>query len=171
MNNQCAVGVFDETAKMNRALDALVDAGIPIDQISIVAKHIDPDSKVGRELSMDDDSLREAAIGAGLGGAIGIIADVTLIAVAGVGSIIFTGPLAIATGAIVGGYLGALAGSGAHHYHIEQYEKLIQTGRKLVVVDGTAVETNCAASVFERHDAESVHTHATTAGDESIDSA
>jgi hypothetical protein len=83
-----------------------------------------------------DNSVRDAAIGAGLGATVGTLGGVVVTVVAGTALVFLIGPLA-ATGAIAGAFLGGLGGWGVHSERITHYEDLVRQGKTLVITHGT----------------------------------
>jgi hypothetical protein len=162
--NQCVVGVFDTVLQAEAAVRDLQQAGFTMDQISLVTRHIDEQSDVGKELNYGDDSLRDAAIGATLGGLMGVVSDAAIIMMAGVGTIIATGPILVA-GVVAGAFLGALAGWGVHSANIRKYESLVQEGKVLVVVDGDPEQVADADRLLRRTEASEVHLHSKSSDD------
>ena len=125
-----------------------------------MTRHIDPASDVGQELNFGDDSLRDAAIGATLGGLAGIIGDAALVLIAGVGAVVVTGPLVAVTGVVVGAFLGAMEGWGVHKSHIQKYERLVDEGKVLVVVDGGPKQLAEAERMLRQAESTEVHLYA-----------
>ncbi len=165
MTNECVVGVFDSMTAAETAVHILDRAGFAPDHVSIVARHVDPASNVGQELTQGDDSMRDAVVGATLGGLVGIVSDVALFVITGIGVIVMAGPLLAATGAVVGAFLGTMEGWGVHHRHIHDYETLVREGKVLVVVDGQPKEVAEAERMLRQTDAARVHLHAQSGDD------
>jgi hypothetical protein len=109
-----------------------------------------------------------AAAGAGtggiLGGALGWLAGIGVLAIPGVGPFIAAGPVmaalsGAAVGAAVGGITGALAGMGIPEYEAKRYEGRIKTGNILISVHTEDQdETRRAREIFERAGAEDIAT-------------
>jgi hypothetical protein len=165
MTNECVVGVFESVPKAQLAVHILDRAGFAPDHVSLVTRHIDPSSAVGKELSIGDDSLRDAAIGATLGGLAGVVSDATIFLITGIGAIVVAGPLVAAMGAVVGAFLGAMEGWGVHKAHIRKYERLVHEGKVLVVVGGRPDELAQADRMLRQTDATEVHLYAESSGD------
>lgn len=165
MTNECVVGVFESVPKAQLVVHILDRAGFAPDHVSLVTRHIDPSSDVGKELNLGDDSLRDAAIGATLGGLAGIVSDAAIFLVTGIGTIVVAGPLVAAMGAVVGAFLGAMEGWGVHKAHIRKYERLVHEGKVLVVVGGQPDELAQADRMLRQTDATEVHLYAESSGD------
>jgi hypothetical protein len=113
---------------------------------------------LNHDLEIGDDSLRDAALGAGLGAAAGLLAGLSFVATTTLG-VFLLGPLA-ATGAIAGAFLGGLAGWGVQQRHLRYYERAVRTGKVLVVANGSPVELVDAERVLAETDAVELHVHA-----------
>jgi hypothetical protein len=131
--------LFDTYADAQAAVSNLEAAGIPSDDISIVANNSD-----GRYRD-DTDAAEGAGTGAGLGamigGAGGLLAGLGLLAIPGVGPVVAAGWLAAtaagaATGAVVGGaaggIVGALTESGVPERDAHLYAEGVRRGGTLV---------------------------------------
>lgn len=158
-SDQCVVAVYASMEKARTAVHILEQAGIAPDRVSLVARHIDPDSPAGNELALEDDTVRDAAIGATLGGLAGVLGDATLVVLTGLGGFVVAGPLLALTGAVVGALLGAMRGWGVHESHIRKYEELAKAGKVLVIVDGGVEQVSAAERLLQQTDNEQLHLH------------
>ena len=165
MKHQCVVGVFDSLEASKLAVGVLGRGGFAAGNVSLVTRHVDPTTDVGNELEFGDDSLPDAAIGATLGGLIGVLGDATLFMLTGIGTILIAGPLVTAVGAIVGGLVGAMEGWGIHKLHIRKYENLVREGKVLLVVDGNPIEIAEADRMLRETEATEVHRYAQSSDD------
>lgn len=125
--------LFDDYADAQKAVVRLREAGIPDDDISIIANNADkwfaPDYAAG--------AGKGAAIGAGFGGFGGLLAGLGLLAIPGLGPVVAAGWLAsVAAGAVVagaaGGVIGMLAEAGVAVNDAEVYAESIRRGGTLV---------------------------------------
>ena len=108
------------------------------------------------------------AIGAGtggvLGGTLGLLAGVGMLAIPGLGPFIAAGPLmaalsGAAAGATVGGITGALIGMGIPEFEAKRYEGKIKDGNILISVHAeNSDEVKKAKDVFERAGATDIST-------------
>lgn len=125
--------LFKDYAAAQDAVKALEQAGIPTDDISIIAnnadKWFDPDfaSAAGKG----------AAVGAGFGGFGGLLAGLGLLAIPGLGPVVAAGWLAAAAAGAVavgaaGGVIGMLAEAGVATNEAEVYAESIRRGGSLV---------------------------------------
>lgn len=159
---QCVVGVYASMDAAQLAVHILHRAGLAPDHVSVVARHIDPHSKAGEELALSDDSVRDAAIGATLGGVAGVLGDAALLLLTGIGGFVIAGPLLALTGAVAGAFLGAMRGWGVHQSQIHKYEELVKAGKVLVTVDGDAELVAEAERLLKETGADQLHVYAGT---------
>lgn len=166
MNEECVVGVYDSLDKAEQAVWILRRGEFPQQQVSLVSSALTEKPELARELEMGDDSLRDAAVGAGLGGVVGVLAGMGAVAISGIGAVFMFGPVAAAlTGATVGAFLGGLAGWGVHRRDIEHYEECIKRGSVLVVANGSPLELVDAKRILQETDAVKVRVHARTSSE------
>jgi len=125
--------LFDDYADAQSAVRQLREAGVPDDDISVIANNADkwyaPDYAAG--------AGKGAAIGAGFGGFGGLLAGLGLLAIPGLGPVVAAGWFAAAaTGAAVagaaGGAIGMLAEAGVAVNEAEVYAESIRRGGSLV---------------------------------------
>jgi hypothetical protein len=132
---QCVIAIYDDRIGATVGAEKLKEAGISNDNISMVARSIDGvDHDVKHAVQLGDDTERDAIIGAGVGGAAGLMGGSALTAVAGV--LLVAGPLVALTGAIVGGLVGAIAGWGVHRDRAAEYQQKVEQGKVLLIVHG-----------------------------------
>src|SRR5262249_22343938 len=114
IEDECVVAVFDSIEGAEIAVRILKRGGFRTDRVSIVASNLKAHPQVVEELKLGDDSVRDAAIGAGLGGILGLLAGIGLAVIPVAGVIVFLiGPIGgAATGSIVGGLVGSMLGWG-----------------------------------------------------------
>src|SRR3954466_8431911 len=164
-----------------RVVDELELAGIPHDDISIVANNesgwFDRDRttpRVDRDYDGRDDRAEGAATGAGigatLGGVAGLLAGLGLLAIPGIGPVVAAGWLAstaavAAVGGTAGGLIGALTQSGVDENEARTYAEGVQRGGTLVtarvddsdraryeaILDRSAVNITDRSAMWERN--------------------
>lgn len=119
----------------------LRDEGIPSDQISVLF----PDKKGTKDFAVEqhtkapEAALAGAGTGGAVGGALGWLAGIGLLAIPGVGPFIAAGPImaalsGAAAGATLGGLSGALIGMGIPERDAKEYEGRIKRGNILMSV-------------------------------------
>ena len=171
-----AVGVFDDAASLQAAIDELLSTGFNQAEISLLASEHAVEEKLGHayekvtELEDDPSTERTAYVstesrGDAEGGLIGGLLYVGALAAAG--AVVATGgTLAAAiTAAAVAGGTGGLIGSvlakliGDHHARYLQ-EQLDHGGLLLWVRTRDQEHEKRAADILSKHSAHDVHTHA-----------
>jgi hypothetical protein len=109
--------------------------------------------------------------GGAIGGTLGLLAGIGMLAIPGIGPLIAAGPImatlaGVGSGGIVGGLIGALAGMGIPEFEAKRYEGLIKEGGILVSVHCDNSEwVDRAKEVLKRTRAEDV----SSAGEASAD--
>jgi hypothetical protein len=143
--------LFDNFADAEHAVIELEQAGVPRDDIALVAHeanarpHAAADVREPRSFSTGEAAARDASIGVGAGGAIGAaggaLAGLGLIAVPGLGPVVAAGWLAaLAVGAVAGGVVGGAAGglvgaltnAGVSEEEAHVYAEAVRRGGTLV---------------------------------------
>jgi len=157
-----AVGVFQDRALAQEAIQELKRQGFRDDQIGVAAKH-DEDLPEGGEHHEGSHAGKGAGAGAaaglGVGGlwGLGIVAGVLpAIGPAIAGGVLASMLASAAAGAAAGGLIGALVGLGIPEDEAEYYEGEFKEGRILVTVrtDGNYDE---ARNILQRFGAYDVH--------------
>ena len=127
--------VYDSYSQARAAVDNLEAAGVPSNDVSIVA------NKFVSAEHADVDEVSGAAKGAGIGGAVGggagLLAGLGLLAIPGLGPVVAAGWLAAtaagaAAGAATGGIVGALVDAGVDREHADVYSESIRRGGTMV---------------------------------------
>lgn len=148
----------------NLIIDDLKAAGFSNNDISVLF----PDKNSTREFAHEKNTKAPegAAAGAGtglaVGGTLGWLAGIGLLAIPGLGPFIAAGPImaalsGAAIGGTVGGLTGALVGMGIPELEAKRYEGRVRDGNILISVhseDGD--ETASAKQIFERHNAQDI---------------
>ena len=167
MNEECVMGVYDSLRQAEQAVRILHRADFPTQQISLVAASLADRPGLVEEFNLGDDSVRDAAIGAGLGGVVGLLGGIAAAVVSGMGIVVFlAGPIGVAAlGTIVGAFLGGIAGWGVHKEHIQHYEQCVQNGKVLVIANGNPLEVVEAERILKETDVAEVHLHSRTSSD------
>ena len=129
-----------------------------------------PDKSSSRDFAHEKNTKAPegATIGAGsggvVGGALGLLAGIGLLAIPGVGPFIAAGPImaalsGIAVGATVGGIAGALIGMGIPELEAKRYEGKIKDGNILISAHATsAALVTVAKDIFKSGGATDVST-------------
>jgi hypothetical protein len=141
MSNRTVARLYDTYDHAVTAVRELESAGVPHDDISLVANNAD--NRPIEEHRRGNEAAPGAEIGAGVGalagGGVGVLTGLGLLAIPGVGPVVAAGwlvALAVgaAGGAATGGLLGGLVGSGISKEHAEVYTEGVRRGGTLVSV-------------------------------------
>ena len=172
--NGQAVGVFLNRQHIESALDALKAADFPMQNVSVITQHLDPEDKM---LETADTTIQSQAeftsqqtaerVGAGaltgssLGGAAGLLmSGLAILAVPGLGSIAVAG-MGLATGAFYGALSGGLikagigsetspiAGVSTANNQVQYYTERLAQGQYLIAIEGTDDEIGRAETILK----------------------
>jgi hypothetical protein len=161
-----AVGVFATRQDTESALDQLKAADFPMDNVSVVTQHLDPEDKALTTATPNVQSqaqltgqqtverVGEGALkGGSMGGAAGLLlSGLAILAVPGLGSLAVAG-MGLATGAFYGALSGGLITTGIDNEitadRIKPYLERLAEGQYLVVVKGTDAEIDRAGTVLQ----------------------
>lgn len=138
---KAVLGIYSTRTEVERAVDSLKSLGFEASDISVLL----PDYMGSQDFAHVKASKAPegAAIGAGtgavLGGTLGLLAGIGLLAIPGLGPFIAAGPImgALAgagVGGAVGGVAGALIGLGMPEYEAKRYEGFVKDGGILLSV-------------------------------------
>jgi hypothetical protein len=158
-------GIYSTRSAVENATDALVKAGFPTSDISVLL----PESMGGpKDMGTEKTTKAPEGTAAGvttggvIGGTLGVLAGVGLLAIPGLGPFIAAGPImaglaGLGVGGAVGGVTGALIGMGIPEFEAKRYEGRLQRGGILLSVHcSTSEEVRRAKEIVERSGAEDV---------------
>lgn len=162
---ETVTGLFDSYDDAKRAVHDLEAAGVPHDNISIVANNAHGEHDRAADARSDRDKVGEdAGKGAGLGtvvgGAGGLLAGLGALAIPGLGPIVALGWLAstaagAAVGSLVGaaggGLVGALTHAGVSECDAHAYAEGVRRGGTLVTARVDGVHLTAAQSILIDH--------------------
>jgi hypothetical protein len=140
-------GIFSTRIAVDNAMDSLVQAGFPTSDISVLL----PESLGGtknmgtenmgteKETKAPEGTTVGVTAGGVIGGTLGLLAGVGLLAIPGLGPFIAAGPImaglaGLGVGGAVGGVTGALIGMGIPEFEAKRYEGRLQKGEILLSV-------------------------------------
>lgn len=167
-------GIYSTRAGVENGVDALVRAGFPSPDISVLLpENLLGTKEMGTEKATKAPEGTTAGVTAGgvIGGTLGVLAGVGLLAIPGLGPFIAAGPImaglaGLGVGGAVGGVAGALIGSGIPEFEAKRYEGRLQHGGLLLSVHcDTSDEIKRAKEVLRVTGAEDV----TSTGEASVD--
>lgn len=153
-------GLFTSPVRAREAIVALESRGIPDSQISLVAAENFKPESFGIE--HHSKVAEGAAMGAGLGGAVGaLIAGLTMVGAIGSGGLglVAAGPIVAAlagagAGAATGGAVGTAIGFAFPEDEVKFYENALKQGSVLVGVEcDTSERRKLAEDLFKAHGA------------------
>src|SRR6202163_2289231 len=168
-------GIYSTRIAVENVTDSLMRAGFPASDISVLL----PES-LGGPKDMGTEKATKAPEGAAagvttggvIGGTLGLLAGVGLLAIPGLGPFIAAGPImaglaGLGVGGAVGGVTGALIGMGIPEFEAKRYEGRLQKGGILLSVHcDTSDEIKRAKEVMQRTGGEDI----SSTGEASVDS-
>ena len=168
-------GIYSTRAAVENAADSLVRAGFPTSDISVLLpESLGGPKEMGTEKATKAPEGAAAGVTTGglIGGTLGLLAGVGLLAIPGLGPFIAAGPImaglaGLGVGGAVGGVTGALIGMGIPEFEAKRYEGRLQKGGILLSVHcDTSDEIKRAKEVVERTGGEDI----SSTGEASADS-
>ena len=140
-------GLFDTHEEASNAVDALEDAGIPSNEISVVG----PNGKTDASGTAEG-----AGIGAAVGGVGGLLAGLGAFAIPGIGPVVGAGWLVAtlagaAAGGIAGGLVGSLTEAGVDDDDAHVYAEGIKRGGTMVVARVDDAQAEPAEAILGQH--------------------
>ena len=134
-------GIFGTRDQAERSVTDLLAAGFSNDDISVLL----PDNAGTRAFAHEKGTKAPEGTAAGVtaggavGGTLGLLAGIGMLAIPGVGPIIAAGPImgalaGLGVGGAVGGIIGALVGMGIPEYEAKRFEGRIKQGGLLLSV-------------------------------------
>lgn len=163
MTNTVASAVFDTHNEAQRAIEALREAGVSENSLSVVARHGDQIDSAHDEVDVHDDDHSNLLRGILGGGAFGAGLGVAALLIPGIGPFAAAGaiaataaPGAAAVGAAAGAAAGtlneSLKGHGVSDDNIGYYSDRIKQGGVFVSVDDTSgMDQAAAQDILYRH--------------------
>jgi hypothetical protein len=152
-------GIYSTRSTVENATDSLVKAGFPTSDISVLLpESLGEPKDMGTEKATKAPEGTAAGVTTGgvIGGTLGLLAGVGLLAIPGLGPFIAAGPImaglaGLGVGGAIGGVTGALIGIGIPEFEAKRYEGRLQKGGILLSVHcDTAEEIKRAKEVVER---------------------
>jgi uncharacterized membrane protein len=135
------VGLMENRAQVERAIEGLRGAGVPDEDIGLVMRDPRESVDLASDVNLDPDNATGiGAVGGGLlGGLGGLLAGAGVLAVPGIGPALALGPLLSgmlggALGAAAGGLIGTLVNEGVPEEEARQYHAGVERGGILITV-------------------------------------
>ena len=167
-------GIYSTRTAVENATDSLVKAGFPTSDISVLLpESLGGPKEMGAEKATKAPEGTAAGVTTGgvIGGTLGVLAGVGLLAIPGLGPFIAAGPImaglaGMGVGGAVGGVTGALIGMGIPEFEAKRYEGRLQKGGILLSVHcDTSDEIKRAKEIVESTGGEDV----SSTGEASVD--
>ncbi len=167
-------GIYSTRSAIENATGSLIQAGFPASDISVLLpESLGGPKDMGTEKATKAPEGTAAGVTTGgiIGGTLGLLAGVGLLAIPGLGPFIAAGPImaglaGLGVGGAVGGVAGALIGMGIPEFEAKRYEGRLHKGGMLLSVHcDTSEEIKRAKEVIERSGGEDI----SSTGEASID--
>src|ERR1700682_1387140 len=167
-------GIYSTRSAVENATESLIHAGFPASDISVLLpESLGGPKDMGTEKATKAPEGTAAGVTTGgiIGGTLGLLAGVGLLAIPGLGPFIAAGPImaglaGLGVGGAVGGVTGALICMGIPEYEAKRYEGHLQKGGILLSVHcDTSEEIKRAKEVLKTTNAEDV----SSTGESSVD--
>jgi len=141
-NKKVAVfGIYQTSTHAERGVDDLLMAGFSNADISVLL----PDNQGTRDFAHEKNTKAPegtavgVSAGGAVGGTLGLLAGIGMLAIPGVGPLIAAGPImgalaGLGVGGAVGGVIGALVGMGMPEFEAKRYEGRLKAGGVLLSV-------------------------------------
>ena len=151
-------GIYPSVEQAEHAVDTLVNERFSNADISVLL----PDSQGSKDFAHEkhtkapEGTTTGVAAGGTIGGTLGLLAGIGVLAIPGVGPLIATGPIigalaGLGVGGAVGGLVGALVGMGIPEYEAKRYEGRLKEGGVLLSVHcDTSEEIARAKEILKR---------------------
>src|SRR6202166_2336042 len=167
-------GIYSTRSASENGADSLMNSGFPASDISVLLpESLGGPKDMGTEKATKapEGTAAGATTGGIIGGTLGVLAGVGLLAIPGLGPFIAAGPImaglaGLGVGGAVGGVTGALIGMGIPEFEAKRYEGRLKTGGILLSVHcDTSDEIKRAKEVLKVTGAEDV----SSTGESSVD--
>ena len=152
---EMVIGVFDDEAQAQRALQALKAEGLAEGEVSLA--HDDE----GNISSSSDDGIGTGVLAGGaIGGIGGFLISAGMLALPGIGLLAASTPVMGAIGgALAGGVAGGLIDRGISPSDSENYENHVREGKPLIFVSTQADMVQQISDLLARYGAQEVKVH------------
>src|ERR1700735_3063166 len=139
--NTAVFGIYQTVAQAEKAIETLTSAGFTNNAISVLLTDAQTSHDFAHEKNTKAPEGTAAGVTTGgiIGGTLGLLAGIGMLAIPGVGPLIAAGPIVAAlagvgAGGAVGGIVGALVGMGIREYEAKRYEGAVKGGGTLLSV-------------------------------------
>ncbi len=139
--NTSAFGIYASREMAENAVDRMLSAGFRNEDISVLLQDNvgSKDFAHEKHTKAPEGTATGVVAGGIIGGTIGLLAGIGVLAIPGLGPLIAAGPIiaalsGIGSGGVLGGIIGALVGMGIPEYEAKRYEGRIKEGGILLSV-------------------------------------
>src|SRR5271169_3089657 len=165
-------GIYQNAAQAEYTVDQLLAAHFRNDDISVLL----PDNESTKDFAHEkntkapEGTVTGVTAGGAIGGTLGLLAGIGMLAIPGVGPFIAAGPImgalaGLGAGGAVGGFIGALVGMGMPEYEAKRYEGRVKAGGILLSVHcDTSDQISRAKELLKQTGAEDI----ASAGEKSV---
>ena len=162
--NTAVFGIYKNSVQAERAVDGILAAGFSQNDISVLL----PDTQSTKEFAHEKNTKAPEGTATGvttggvIGGTLGLLAGIGVLAIPGLGPFIAAGPImaglaGLGVGGAVGGLVGALVGMGIPEYEAKRYEGRVKAGGVLLSVHcDTSDEISRAKDLLKETRAEDI---------------
>jgi hypothetical protein len=151
-------GIYQNATQAEQTVDRLLAGGFRNDDISVLL----PDNESTKDFAHEkntkapEGTVTGVTAGGAIGGTLGLLAGIGMLAIPGVGPFIAAGPIMAAlaglgVGGAVGGLIGALVGLGIPEYEAKRFEGRIKAGGVLLSVHCDTSEQIASAKDVLKH--------------------
>lgn len=161
------IGLFDNRAEAQSVVQELLNEGFRRDDISVMSKKSEgQDNRQGETVAYieedGEEQIKDMAMGAGTGAAIGglagLLLSLTAVAIPGIGPVLAAGPLAAiiagaGIGATAGGLISGLTRLGVPEDDANYYAEGVRRGGTLISVDAADDKADRAVGIMKQHGA------------------
>ncbi|HWB31732.1 MAG TPA: hypothetical protein VG714_01035 [Acidobacteriaceae bacterium] len=144
--NTAVFGIYATASTAENGVDHLISLGFANQSISVLL----PDDETTRAFAHEKNTKAPEGTAAGattggvIGGTLGLLAGIGMLAIPGIGPLIAAGPIVatlagVGAGGVAGGIVGALVGMGIPEYEAKRYEGAVKNG-------GTLLSVHCDTS-------------------------
>lgn len=173
MANTAIFGIFSTKSQVESAVDKMKQEGFRNEDISVLFPYNEgsKDFAIQKHTKAPEGVAKGATSGAIVGGALGWLAGIGILAIPGIGPFIAAGPImamlgGVGVGAAVGGITGALVGMGIPEYEATRYEGRIKAGNILLSVHADDAKwTSRAKKILQENGADDIASTGETKGD------
>jgi hypothetical protein len=171
--NTAVFGIYPNRTAVEQAVAALQNAGYRATDLSLLMpENLGNKDMVHEKNTKSPEGTATGAVsGAVIGGTLGWLAGIGLLAIPGLGPLIAAGPImaalaGVGAGGALGGFTGALVGLGIPEYEAKRYEGRVRNGGILLSVHCDNSDwTSRAKKVLEATGAQDISSTSESAGD------